>query len=122
MEFSATQIAGLLGGQIEGNADVKVNKLSKIEEGVQGSVSFLANPKYIPHIYTTKASLVIINKDFELTAPVSATLVRVESAEAAFAKLLEMYNQVKLNKTGISPQSFISASASVGSNAYVGAF
>src|SRR6186713_2737952 len=114
MEFTTQQIAGLLNGQIEGNADVKISKLSKIEEGVPGSISFLANPKYIPYLYTTKASLVIINKDFELTSPTSATLVRVGSADAAFAKLLEMYNQVKLNKTGISNQSFISESATVG--------
>src|ERR1051325_7799527 len=98
MEFSAQQIAGILGGTIEGNADVKINKLSKIEEGVPGSISFLANPAYTQYIYSTNASLVIVNKDFEATAPVSSTLIRVESAAAAFAKLLEMYNQVKLNK------------------------
>src|ERR1051326_3167021 len=98
MEFTATQIAQLLNGTIEGNADVKVSKLSKIEEGVPGSISFLANPLYTQYIYNTQASVVIINKDFKLTAPVSATLVKVESAEAAFAKLLEMYNQIKLNK------------------------
>lgn len=122
MEFSAEQIAGLLNGQIEGKADVKVSKLSKIEEGVPGSISFLANPKYTPYIYSTKASLVIVNKDLALTAPVSATLIRVDSAETAFAKLLEMYNQVKLNKTGISKQAFISASAQVGTNVYAGEF
>jgi len=84
MEFSAEQIAGLLQGQIEGDANVKISKLSKIEEGVPGSLSFLANPKYLQYIYTTKASLVIVNKDLELTAPVSATLIRVASAETAF--------------------------------------
>jgi len=122
MEFTAQQIAGLLNGQIEGNADVKISKLSKIEEGEPGSISFLANPKYIPYLYSTKASLVIINKSFELTGSVSATLIRVDSAEIAFAKLLEMYNQVKLNKTGISKLSFISESAKVGSNVYAGEF
>ncbi len=122
MEFTAQQIAGLLNGQIEGNADVKISKLSKIEEGEPGSISFLANPKYTPYLYSTKASLVIINKTLELTAQVSATLIRVESAEIAFAKLLEMYNQVKLNKTGISKLSFISESAKVGSNVYAGEF
>ena len=122
MEFTAKQIADLLNGQIEGDAGVKINKLSKIEEGEPGSLSFLANPKYTHFVYTTKASLVIINKEFELTAPVSATLIRVESAEIAFSKLLEMYNQVKLNKTGISKQSYISESAKTGSNLYAGEF
>lgn len=122
MEFTAGQIAALLNGQIEGNAEVKITKLAKIEEGEPGSISFLANPKYTPYLYTTKASLVIINKDYVLTAPVSATLIRVDSAENAFAKLLEMYNQVKLNKTGISKMAFISESAKVGSNLYAGEF
>ena len=122
MEFTAQQIAGLLNGQIEGDANVKITKLSKIEEGETGSISFLANPKYTHYIYSTNASLVIVNKDLELTAPVSATLIRVDSAEIAFSKLLEMYNQVKLNKSGISKHSFISESAKVGSNIYAGEF
>lgn len=122
MEFSAQQIAGILQGTIEGNADVKISKLSKIEEGVPGSISFLANPLYTSYIYNTKASIVIVNKDFEATAPISSTLIRVESAGNAFTKLLEMYNQVKLNKVGVHPQSFISDSATVGENLYLGAF
>lgn len=122
MQFSAQQIAGLLGGVIEGNPDVTVSKLSKIEEGVPGSISFLANPVYTHYIYTTNASLVIVNKDFEATGPISSTLIRVESAAAAFAKLLEMYNQVKLNKTGISKQAYISETATVGTNIYAGEF
>ncbi len=122
MEFSAQQIAGLLNGQIEGDATVKITKLSKIEEGEPGSISFLANPKYTQFIYNTKASLVIVNNDLVLTAPVAATLIRVESAEIAFSKLLEMYNQIKLNKTGISKLAFISDSAKVGQNIYAGEF
>lgn len=122
MEFSARQIADLLQGKIEGDENGKINKLSKIEEGEPGSISFLANPKYTQYLYTTKASLVIVNKDLILTAPVTTTLLRVESAENAFAKLLEMYNQVKLNKTGISKMSFISDSAKVGTNIYAGEF
>lgn len=122
MEFSATQIAGLLGGQIEGNENVKISKLSKIEEGEPGSLSFLANPKYTQYIYTTKASLVIVNNDFAPTAPVSATLIRVEKAENAFAKLLEMYNKVKLDKKGISKAAHISASAKTGKDVYAGEF
>jgi len=122
MEFTAKQIADLLNGEVEGNADVKVSTLSKIEEGTPGSISFLANPKYTPYIYDTKASLVIVNKDFVATAPVSATLIRVESAQNAFTRLLEMYNQIKLNKAGISPQAFISENAKVGTNIYAGPF
>ncbi len=122
MQFSAQQIAGLLGGVIEGNPEVSVSKLSKIEEGVPGSISFLANPVYTHYIYTTNASLVIVNKDFVATGPISSTLIRVESAAAAFAKLLEMYNQVKLNKTGISKQAYISETATVGNNIYAGEF
>ena len=122
MEFTAKQIAGILNGQIEGDAEVKITKLSKIEEGEPGSISFLANPAYTQYIYGTKASLVIVNKDFAPTAPVSATLIRVESAAAAFAKLLEMYNQVKLNKTGVSKHAYISESAKVGEHLYAGEF
>lgn len=122
MEFTAKQISDLLSGTIEGDPAITINKLAKIEEGVPGSISFLANPKYIPYLYTTKASLVIINKDYLLTGPVMATLIRVDSAESAFAKLLEMYNQVKLNKTGISKHAVISESAQVGKNLYAGEF
>ena len=122
MEFTAKQIAGILNGEIEGNADVIITKLAKIEEGEPGAISFLANPLYTQYIYTTKASLVIVNKDFTPTAPVNTTLVRVENAQVAFGKLLEMYNQVKLNKKGISKQAFISDSAKVGQDCYVGEF
>lgn len=122
MEFSAQQLADLLQGKIEGDANVKVSALSKIEEGTPGSVSFLANPLYTQYIYDTKASLVIVNENLELTAPVSATLLRVPSAEQAFAKLLEMYNQIKLNKTGIAAQAYISEKAKIGDNIYAGPF
>ncbi len=122
MEFSAEQIAGLLQGQIEGDSSVKISKLSKIEEGEPGSISFLANPKYLQYIYSTKASLVIVNKDLVLTSPVAATLIRVESADIAFSKLLEMYNQVKLNKSGISKHAYVSEKAKVGENIYAGEF
>ena len=122
MEFNAKQIADLLKGKLEGDANTKITKLSKIEEGEPGSISFLANPLYTQYIYTTKASLVIVNKDLVLTAPVTAALIRVENAGDAFAQLLEMYNQVKLNKVGISKMAFISESAKVGSNIYAGEF
>jgi len=122
MQFSAQQIAGILNGTIEGNPDVSVSTLSKIEEGKPGSISFLANPAYTQYIYNTEATLVIVNSDFVATGPIAATLIRVESAAAAFAKLLEMYNQVKLNKTGISKQAYIAESATVGENIYAGEF
>lgn len=122
MKFSARQIADLLKGQIEGNETAEITKLSKIEEGEPGSISFLANPLYTQYLYTSKATLIIVNKDLVLTGHVAATLIRVDSAENAFAKLLEMYNQIKLNKTGISKMAFISESAKVGSNIYAGEF
>ena len=122
MEFSAKQIAGILNGQIEGDADVNISKLSKIEEGVPGSISFLANPLYTHYIYNTRATLVIVGKDLVLTGPVSATLIRVDNPGTAFARLLEMYNQVKLNKTGISKMAYIADSAKVGEHIYAGEF
>ena len=122
MEFTAKQIAGVLNGEITGDADVKISKLSKIEEGLPGSISFLANPLYTQYIYKTEASIVIVNKDFVPAEPVSATLVRVDNAGGAFAKLLEMYNQVKLNKSGISKHAYISEHAVVGENIYAGEF
>ena len=122
MQFTATQIAGLLNGQIEGDANVSVTKLAKIEEGVPGSISFLSNPAYTQYLYSTQASIVIINKEYVLTAPVTATLIRVDKAEDAFSKLLEMYNEVKLNKKGISKLCFIADSATIGNDIYAGEF
>ncbi len=124
MEFSASQIAQLLGGVIEGNELVTVSNLSKIEEGVIGTLSFLANPKYTNHIYDTNASIVIVNKSLVLERPIKSTctLIRVDDSYASFAKLLEMYNQVKGEKTGIEDPSFISKSATIGTDCYVGAF
>lgn len=122
MKFTAQQIAAALNGTIEGNTNVEVNSISKIEEGKNGSISFLANPKYTQFIYTTKASIVIVNEDFKPTEKLDTTLIRVKNAENAFAQLLEMYNQVKLAKTGISNHAFIHESAVVGKDVYVGEF
>ena len=122
MKFTAIQIANVLGGEVEGNPTVEVYKLSKIEEGTEGSISFLANPKYKHFIYTTHASVVIVGKDFEPESALTATLVRVDDPYAAFSKLLAFYNEIKLNKTGIEQPSFIAATAKVGENVYVGAF
>ncbi|HRN42033.1 MAG TPA: UDP-3-O-(3-hydroxymyristoyl)glucosamine N-acyltransferase [Vicingus sp.] len=124
MEFSAKQIADLLGGTIEGNADVKVKKLSKIEEGEPHSLSFLSNSRYQEYLYVTDASVVIVNNDFVLEKPVkeTCTIIRVENAYECFAKLLDTYHQIQNNKTGIEPNSFVSASAKVGENCYIAAF
>lgn len=124
MEFSVEQIAGILNGEIVGNSNVSVTGLSKIEEGQPGTLSFLANPKYEEYIYSTGASVVIVNKTFEprQEIPASCTLVKVEDAYACFAKLLEAYNQFRVKQPKIEQPSFISDSASVGDNLYLGAF
>jgi UDP-3-O-[3-hydroxymyristoyl] glucosamine N-acyltransferase len=124
MEFSAQQIAQLLNGTVEGDKNTVVNNISKIEEGAPKTLSFLANPKYTPYIYTTDASIVIVNHTLVLDKPVKqgCTLIRVENAYESFAKLLEMYNQVKGVKTGIEQPSFIHQTAKLGNDCYVGAF
>jgi UDP-3-O-[3-hydroxymyristoyl] glucosamine N-acyltransferase len=124
MEFTAKQIADLLGGTVEGDENVTISNLSKIEEGKAGTLSFLANPIYTPYIYETDASVIILNKSVELTKPIkkTCTLIRVEDAYGSFAKLLELYYQIKQNKKGIEQPSFISPSATVGTDCYVGAF
>lgn len=123
MEFSAQQIADLLEGTIEGDAEVTVNNLSKIEEGRPNTLSFLANPKYTEYIYDTDASVVIVGSDFKADRPVknTCTLIRVEDAYGSFAKLLGMYNQIKNNKTGIDETAAVASSATLGSAIYVGA-
>jgi UDP-3-O-[3-hydroxymyristoyl] glucosamine N-acyltransferase len=122
MEFTASQIAELLNGKVEGNPDVRVSRLSKIEEGNPGSLSFLANPKYTQYIYNTNASIVIVNDDFKLEKPVDSTLIRVPDAYTSFARLLEYYDKIKKDISGISNLSFIAGSAEVGKNVYVGEY
>lgn len=122
MKFTATQIAGILEGEVEGNPQTAVHKLAKIEEGEKGSLTFLANPKYTSYIYSTKASITIVNKDFVPEQEISTTLIKVEDAYKSFSKLLEYYNQVKNNKVGIESPSFVSNSASYGDGFYLGAF
>ncbi len=122
MKFTATQIAGILNGTVDGDEGVEVSKLAKIEEGSKGSLTFLSNPKYTHYIYSTQASITIVNNDFVASGDLSTTLIRVENAYKAFSKLLEYYNQVKMNKTGIENPVFISESAKYGENLYLGAF
>ena len=122
MKFTAAQIAGILEGDIVGNPNVEVSKLAKIEEGTKGSLTFLANPKYNAYIYSTNASVCIVNSTFVPEQDITATLIKVEDAYKSFSKLLEYYNQVKLNKSGIEQPCFISESAKYGENLYLGAF
>ncbi|WP_299437012.1 UDP-3-O-(3-hydroxymyristoyl)glucosamine N-acyltransferase [uncultured Aquimarina sp.] len=122
MIFTATQIAGILNGEVEGDETVEVSKLAKIEEGTQGSLTFLSNPKYTPYIYSTDASITIVDKTFEAESNIKTTLIRVEDAYKAFSQLLDYYNMVKLNKTGVEQPSFISETAKYGENLYLGAF
>ncbi len=122
MEFTAEQIASILEGDIEGNPNEVVNKLAKIEEGTKGSLTFLANPKYTSFIYSTKASITIVAKDFVPDNKLSTTLIKVEDPYKSFSKLLEYYNQVKNNKVGIEQPVYISKTALYGDNVYLGAF
>lgn len=112
----------MLNGTVEGDPLAAVNQLAKIEEASTGSLSFLANPRYEQFLYSTNASIVIVNKDQVLAEPVKSTLIRVDNAYTAFSVLLERYNKIKLNKTGIEDPSFIHPSAKIGTNAYIGAF
>lgn len=122
MEFSAIQIATFLSGTVEGDPEVKVYNVAKIEEGAPGMLSFLANPKYSQYLYTTQSSIVLINNDFELQDKVSATLIRVPDAYAAFAQLLGLYQQFMQSKSGVSSLSFISKDATYGEDVYIGEF
>ena len=122
MKFTAEQIAGILEGEVVGNPMTEVFRLSKIEEGTEGSLTFLSNPKYLNYIYSTKASVTIVNDTFEPESPLTTTLIKVQDAYAAFSKLLEFYNQVKLNKSGIEQPSFLSESVKYGDNLYLGSF
>lgn len=114
MQFTAQQIGQLLNGTVDGNPEASVNTLAKIEEAQNGSLSFLANPRYEPFLYTSNASIIIVNEDLVLSGPVSATLIRVKDAYSAFSVLLEKYNSLKLDKTGIEEPSFIHPRAQIG--------
>ena len=122
MEFTAKQIADYIGGHVEGNEQTAVNTFAKIEEGKEGAITFLSNPKYTHYIYETKASIVLVNEDLELEHPVSATLIRVKNAYECVAKLMQMYAMSLPKKTGIDPLAFISPSAQIGKDVYIGPF
>ena len=122
MKFLTNQIAALLGGTVEGDANAEVWKLCKIEEGEPGGLSFLANAKYSNYIYSTKATAVIVSNNFEPEHPIEATLIRVGDPYLAFATLLKKYNEMQLDKKGIDPLAFISPSATIGNDCYIGPF
>mgnify|MGYP000122446916 FL=1 len=122
MKFTAAQIAGILEGEVVGNPNAEVYKLSKIEEGTEGSLTFLANPKYINFIYSTQATVTIVSNTFEPEQEITTTLIKVEDAYKSFSKLLEYYNQVKLMKSGIEQPSVISEGVTYGTDLYLGSF
>ncbi len=122
MNFTASIIAEFLKGTVEGDPDAVVNDVAKIEEGHAGALSFLANPKYEKYIYDSQSSIIIVNKDFEAQKPVKATLIRVDNAYESFAALLNLYEQNKPKRSGISPQAAIHEEAVVGEDAYIGEF
>ena len=122
MEFNAQQIASYLGGTVEGNPEVAVKTFAKIEEGQEGAISFLANPKYAHYLYETLSSVVLVNQDFVPERPVKATLVRVPNAYEAIARLLSLYESMTQKRTGIHPLACVSETATLGEGVYVGPF
>jgi UDP-3-O-[3-hydroxymyristoyl] glucosamine N-acyltransferase len=122
MQFTAKQIADFIGGRVEGNENAVVSTFAKIEEGQEGAITFLSNPKYTPYIYETKASIVLINEDVVLEKPVNTTLIRVKNAYECVAKLLQMYAASLPKKTGIHPLAFVAESAQIGKDVYIGPF
>ena len=122
MEFNAATIAGFLKGEIVGDPETKVNTIAKIEEGQPGALSFLANPKYEHYLYTTKSSIVLVNRSLVPTAKVGATIIRVENAYESFASLLQLVDQARPRKKGIHPAAVIEPTAIVGKDVYLGPF
>lgn len=123
MQFSAAQIAQIIGGQIEGDGNVSVGSFGKIEEAKTGQLAFLANPKYEEHLYSTGASIIIINQSQQLKQPVSATLIRVPDAYSAFASLLDAYQKIRTQQlSGIQEPAYIHPTATMGEQVFIGAF
>ena len=122
MDLKAHQVAELINGVVEGDNNSTINKLSKIENGDNNSLSFLGNPKYNEYLYKSTASIVIVNKSLELREPVKPTLIRVEDANLAFSTLLEHFNNQQVSKQGIDNESSISSNVKVGKNIYFGKY
>lgn len=119
MEFAAKQIAEFIHGRIEGDENTMVSSFAKIEEGKEGALSFLSNPKYLPYVYNTKSSIIIINNDVKLEHPTSATLIRVPNAYKSVIELLKLYASFQTKETGVSELAFISPKATIGKNATI---
>ncbi len=122
MEFTAKQIAEFIGGRVEGNEQATVHTFAKIEEGKEGAIAFLSNPKYTHYIYETQASIVLVNEDLLLEKPVSTTLIRVQNAYECVAKLMQMYAASLPKKTGIDPLALVSKTAKIGKDVYIAPF
>ena len=122
MKFNAQQIAKIINGEIVGNASVEIKSLAKIEEGKKGDLSFLANPRYTPYIYTSKASIIIVNKSFTADKDINTTLIKVKDAYASFSQLLDLYKKMKVEKIGISEKADIAAKSTIGDDVFIGAF
>ena len=122
MNFTAKQIATAIDGEIEGNSEISVYKLSKIEEGGEGAITFLADMKFAPFLYANPSAIAVVNKDFKIEQTLSTTLIRVDDPRAAFVKILALYQSMKPRRTGISERAFIAADAVIGENVYVGDF
>jgi UDP-3-O-[3-hydroxymyristoyl] glucosamine N-acyltransferase len=122
MEFTAKQIAEFVQGRVEGNENAAIHTFAKIEEGAEGAISFLSNPKYLHYIYETKSTIVLLNEDVVLEKPVSATLIRVKNAYESVAHLLQLYESMKPKKTGVDPLAFVSSTAEIGKDVYIAPF
>ena len=122
MKFTAQQIAEILNGEIVGNAEVEINSLAKIEDGKKGDICFLSNEKYTQHIYSTKASIVIVNTSFKSETEIASTLIKVEDAYSSFGQLLDLYNKMQFNEVGVSKKADIDENCLIGKNVFVGAF
>ena len=122
MEFSAEMIAGLLSGEVVGDGNASIYTVSSIEGGKEGGLAYLSNPRFEPYLYTTKCSIVLVERNFEPKEPVKATLIKVDNVNACVLRLLDMYNAMKPQKSGISKMASISEKATIGENCYIGDF
>ena len=122
MEFTAQQIAQYIGGTIEGHPEARVHTFAKIEEGVEGALSFFYDPKFEPYVYQTQSSVILVPKTFQLAQPVKATLVRVDDPRLAIGKLLSLYESMKPKRTGIDPLAYVAPTAKIGKDVYLAPF
>lgn len=122
MKFTAKEIAAYVGGTVDGDEEISVSTFAKIEEATQGSLTFLANPKYISHIYTTGASIVLVNNDFTPERPVKPTLVRCANAYESLARLMTLHASMEKRQAVVSSLAYVSGSATIGQNVTIEPF